>query len=511
MNVLRFQGHRIRRAALVSTIVLMILLCGLSITNKNAMVFDLNSSVTESLEEAAAAVDDYNQKGVQNQIHNPDNSNLDALNKYSVHTGSSDQRFSGPLNTNERCVHFFFSTGWVFNKTGRVEFIASDLTSSLVHSLSPYVEKEAAKRFIDPPHTNTYVANSPAVLWYHGELVLVTRIWLVREKYEPENDWPANHFADNYLYTQKFDRSMRPISNGSIMGIPTPKQWWVGDGPIEPRLCKVKDRLFISFNAAMSIAQKQSVDFTTLWDYQQNIPIFPHIKGGSPMLNSSDKDGVLRDKHWMALIQNDELYFVHNLDPLRILKCNLVGYCEFIHTETNSEGFVFDHHKSHLRGGTPFELYEYPYYISVAHSTMYKQVNHHRYYASHIVVLCVKPYRVVYVGDALQIHPDIYKDAPIVRTRWIDDGFIFPVGLLLETEDWMTIGVHVNDFSSVLIRFKGIKRLMTSVIDTDRKKNIVKPDDYDQDADTERYGPPVRYLHTHIHKSQEELTKLNFE
>ena len=418
--------------------------------------------------------------------------------------------FTGALKTTERSTRKFFSTGWVFNGSGRAEFITADMTSSLIHSFSPYVEQEAAKRFIDPPHSNTYVANSPAVLWYHGELVFVCRIWLVREKYEPKSDWPANHFADNYFYTQKFDRSLRPISNGSIMGIPTPKQWWVGDGPIEPRLCAVQDHLYVTFNTAMALTHKQAIDFTMMWDYHQNLPIIPEIKGGSPMFNSSDKDQVVRDKHWMALIQDDQLYFVHNLDPLRIMKCTLGGYCEFVHFETNKQGFVFDHHTSHLRGGTPFELYQFPYYISVAHSTMYKESNRHRYYAAHLVVLCVKPYRIVYVGDALKVHPDVYRDAPMVRPRWIDDGFVFPVGLLLETDDWMTIGVHVNDFSSVLIRFKGLKQLMKNIIAADQKHNLVKPDDYKQDEDKDRYGPPIGYLHKHLHEAQENITHIRF-
>ena len=418
--------------------------------------------------------------------------------------------FSGPLNTTERYHHEARGTGWTFDKDGRHEYISVDLPSSMVHSFSPYVEREAARRFIDPPHSNTYVANSPAVMWFKGELVLVSRIWLVREKYEPKEDWPANHFSDNYFYTQRFDRNLRPSNNGSIMGIPTPKQWWVGDGPIEPRLCKVKDHLFVTFNTAMAIKHKHFIDFTMMWDYVQNVPIMPDIKGGSPMLNASDSKQVLRDKHWMALIQEEELYFVHNLDPLRIMHCTLAGYCEFVHSEKDASGFVFDHHINHLRGGTPFELYEWPYYISVAHSTMYKSSNHHRYYAAHIVVLCVAPYRVVYVGDKLEIHPDIYKEAPMVRPRWIDDGFIFPVGILLESDDWMTIGVHVNDFSSVLIRFKGIRALMKAVIASDKKK-YQHTKHNPRTVDDTVYGPPIGYLHKHIHDKQQNITNIKLE
>lgn len=159
-----------------------------------------------------------------------------------------------------------------------------------------------------------------------------------------------------------------------------PKQWWVGDGPIEPRLVSVKGKLFISFNAAMAFKVQNYMDWTVstisatvhctlhrvymykilvhvymytvsmdaapltatyriqfffkvLWDYDLNLPLIPRIKGGSPMVNATEKNDMPRDKHWMALVQDDELYFVHNLDPLRVMHCDLDAYCEFVHNE----------------------------------------------------------------------------------------------------------------------------------------------------------------------------------
>jgi hypothetical protein len=291
---------------------------------------------------------------------------------------------------------------------------------------------------------------------------------------------------------------MKPVTNGSIMGIPLPKQWWVGDGPIEPRVCIVKGKLFITFNAAMAYGVQKHMDYTVIWDYEQGIPIIPKIEGGSPMFNATPKDDMPRDKHWMALIQHDELYFVHNLDPLRVMHCTLQGYCKFIHNELDKKnGFIFEDHISHLRGGTPFELYEWPYYISVAHATMYKKSNNHRYYTTHLVVLCVRPYRIVFVSNDIKIHPLVYETIPIVRWKYIDDGFIFPVGLLIEDKDTMTLGVHVSDYSSVLIRVKGLQRLMTQAIAKDLK-------------DKPKHGPPVAYIQKHIHGAIQNETHLQF-
>jgi len=436
-----------------------------------------------------------NTPDLNNHKHSDSVRNLQSVQSYDKQSQKDD--FS--IHTQERNHFKFKFGGFVFKETGSSFYLTADITSCMTHSFSPYVEQEAAKRFLDPAHDNIYYANSPALVWYKGELVLVTRIWLDREKYEPKSDWPSNHFADNFLYTQKFDRELRPVSNGTIIGIPSPKQWWVGDGPIEPRIFVSKGRLFITFNAAMAFRQMFYMDFTVIWDYDMNMPIIPNIEGGTPMINATEPGDMPRDKHWMALQIADVLYFVHNLDPLRVLKCDpLSGQCKFVYKAKQSQGGVaFADQVSHLRGGTPFEVYSYPYYISVAHSTMYKSSNGHRFYTAHLVVLCVEPWRVVYVSDDLKIDPEIYENTPMVRPRWIDDGFIFPVGIILENTDWLTIGVHVNDHSSILLRFKGIKALMSAIIEQDRKQGATD-------------GPPIGYLQNHIHQRLQNITNMHF-
>ena len=390
----------------------------------------------------------------------------------------------------------FILSGHLMDETGSAEVIGSEVTSCLLHSFSPYIEREAAKRFLDPPRDQVYYANSPAIRWFKGDLVLVSRIWLDMEKYdEPNRSKPLNHFADNWLYTQKFDNHMRPTSNGSIIGIPAPNKSRLGDGPIEPRLVEVKGRLFITFNLAMAFPNNKYIDFTVMWDYEQNLAFIPIIKGGSPMINATQDKEMIRDKHWMAFVQNDELYFVQNLDPLSIMHCTLTGYCEFVHQE--GDKFIFTRKMSHLRGGTPFELYEWPYYIGIAHTTLYKEHNYKRHYTSHLVVLCVEPYRIVYVSNDIQVHEDIFKLYPIVRYRFIDEGFLFPVGLILEGKNVMNIGVHVSDHSSVIIRVTGLQNLMGRIIRQDKRNSP-------------SHGPPVLYLQQHIHNAVENETHTKF-
>jgi len=72
--------------------------------------------------------------------------------------------------------------GRMFDEGGRGGQLHASVTTCLVHSFSPHVEREAARRFLDPARDNVYFANSPAITWFGDQLVLVSRIWLDRER-----------------------------------------------------------------------------------------------------------------------------------------------------------------------------------------------------------------------------------------------------------------------------------------------------------------------------------------
>jgi len=118
---------------------------------------------------------------------------------------------------------------------------------------------------------------------------------------------------------------------------------------------------------------------------------------------------------------------------------------------------------------------------------MYKVTNGHRVYTAHLIVLCARPtYRIVYVTGSLRVHRNIYRAAPMIRPKYIEDGFIFPVGLIIENDDWLALGVHVNDYSSVILRLKGLKKVMDRVIKMDQRR-------------APRHGPTVGDVQKHIH------------
>jgi len=82
----------------------------------------------------------------------------------------------------ERHCLLFDVGGRMFDEGGRGAEVHGAVRSCLIHSFSPHVEREAARRFLDPARDNIYYANSPAITWFGDQLVLVSRIWLDRER-----------------------------------------------------------------------------------------------------------------------------------------------------------------------------------------------------------------------------------------------------------------------------------------------------------------------------------------
>ena len=90
-------------------------------------------------------------------------------------------------------------------------------------------------------------------------------------------------------------------------------------------------------------------------------------------------------------------------------------------------------------------------------------------YHSHLVLLHVNPFRVVYISENIVLHQDVYRDQqPPCYVRFLKD-FYFPTSLLVESADSLLIGAHVNDYSSHLLRIHGIQNVMRDVMGRDRK------------------------------------------
>lgn len=145
-------------------------------------------------------------------------------------------------------------------------------------------------------------------------------------------------------------------------------------------------------------------------------------------------------------------------------------------TFTGNDSYTFKDTRDGLRGGTPFVLYRYPYYISVAHGTYFRDCRQEharchgkRYYTTHLILITIEPvFRIVYVSGNIP-YPEASLQLPLVRYRFIESTFFFPVGLILENPDSLIIGGHINDHSSCLYRLGNIATLLDSSINVYEK------------------------------------------
>ena len=86
-------------------------------------------------------------------------------------------------------------------------------------------------------------------------------------------------------------------------------------------------------------------------------------------------------------------------------------------------------------------LYKYPYYISVAHGTYFRdcpekesRCNGRRYYTTYLILMTIEPqFKILYVSGNIPF-PEVTFNVPLVRYRFIESSFFFPVGLILENE-----------------------------------------------------------------------------
>ena len=113
--------------------------------------------------------DDSNVHKTHFNVRNPASRQRQSL-RWSQHNSNQEQDAPDQnIHAKEQLKWTWDFSGHCFDEAGATEKITSRVTSSLIHSFSPYVEREAAKRFVDPPHTNVYYANSPAIAWRNGK------------------------------------------------------------------------------------------------------------------------------------------------------------------------------------------------------------------------------------------------------------------------------------------------------------------------------------------------------
>ena len=323
------------------------------------------------------------------------------------------------------------------------------------------------KEFIDFNNNIKVRLKAPSLMWFEGHLVLTLRIHIVRR---------PGSWADCYglpccfIYYRKYDIYLNPIGPREIITVLSPFEMKRRSGVDDTRLFQMNGSLYSVFATGYAAYNAKSTVthlISGIWDHQLRKHFIPDFQ--KELLSKKTLE-----KNWVPMVINEELHIIRHLDPLHILKCKIHENCEFVKNDTDVFKFEMIPEESPLRGGTAFELYKYPYYIGLQHGTYHKDDG--KFYAAYVVILCVDPFRIVYVSDPLQAHSNVLEK--FTEDRIYSDmlgKFIFPTGILFENHDSVVIGATVNDEGSVLLRMEGIQELVSKVIELDKDKTYQNP------------------------------------
>lgn len=196
--------------------------------------------------------------------------------------------------------------------------------------------------------------------------------------------------------------------------------------------------------------------------------------------------------NWIPIDVKGELYYTYSLDPLRVMKCDKnTADCQFVYEQPGTKEYPFVYSSDHLRGGTPWIQYRYPYYIGVAHNVVVTKAPSDNYsiYNSNLVVLCVDPWRIVYVSSNLELNGGLLTSTPVIRNQTIIMPFFYPAGIILRNSDVIDISGHLNDATGHVVRISGIKNILERVISSDINNNA------------RMNAPPVRAVQQYVLES----------
>ena len=360
---------------------------------------------------------------------------------------------NNPIHANETNRTPFQLSGHIYSYS---DFeVSAKITTGVLHNFADEVEEDVAKMFLFDPSDNKEIRTMTiGCIWDARKIVVILRIWL----YKATKTGNVRQFQDSYFYIRHYDEKLRPIDKGRLLGIPAPVTGANTFGPEDPRLVSVGSDLIVVFSMCdqWKANENPHIGFYG-WNVKTATLLRPSIANHT-MLS--------REKNWSPLVYGGVLHFVYTLTPLRVAKCNNKLRCHFVFKEK-----VMAHRRRSLdlRGGTPFEKYSGPYYISVAHTG--RKVNRTLIYVhGHIVLMRVDQWRVVYVSDVIRIDHGVLKNS--WHPFWTSKSFIYPTGLLIESDDVITIGVSVGDGMSHMIRIRGLKNLLKKVIDADQNVEV---------------------------------------
>lgn len=387
--------------------------------------------------------------------------------------------------------------------------LSAEIVWSLVKSFSPAVNQHVQDMFQDEYGECAFFAIIPAIVRRRQEVLLAQRIWLAQFEHRKRElrskqlsmdgmtkNW-KNTWQENYLYHMRMNDNYEAVEPGELIGIPTTTNimyTYKSDGPMDPRWVQVGEELLLIFHTWLN--DKHGNDEVGgrvhLWHWDKKYKrklVVPGLKLRRTEIN------------WIPMDVNGSLHLTYSLDPLRVMKCTIsTGNCVFVHQHPEAENHTFTHTGDRLRGGTPFIMYKYPYYIGVGHSvsTSYRPREGFSVYSVHFIVMTVDPWRLVYVSRHIEADQVLLRSRPLIRNHTIIGNFWYPMGIVKWSDDIIDVSCHVNDYDGHVVRLRGIEKLMKQVIEKDQS-NVAK-------GLTTAIGPHPRALQQYVLEALKERT-----
>ena len=230
----------------------------------------------------------------------------------------------------------------------------------------------------------------------------------------------------------------------------------------DPRIFIFNNKVYVVFICLSPyLNQKRCIGIT---EFNKWNPVFLQIQN---MKHTSC------EKNWAPFIKDNKLYFVYNYDPLIIIHYNFnnQGICNVIFKQNNINLPFDGQSETQLRGGSNLQPYKDDYYIGACHSKV-SNSNMFMRYSSHIILLDVKQWRLVYLSkpimfnyykNDLKTHNTILIENGIEGMKFCKNFNIIiqsPVSLYIKNDKYF-ITVNVRDYFTLLyeIEFKSILNL----------------------------------------------------
>jgi hypothetical protein len=259
-----------------------------------------------------------------------------------------------------------------------------------------------------------YVYNPSIAYDNNGNIVGVSRLTgkIAKEcSYYDENDYVEDKEVNLELsqYNKKYHQNLSTVIFWSLNKLP---QFTIVPMFSADKICDNSDFLETS----------QGVEDPRIFNFQNKLWIYGHYRGflGEcthspviiPALPPYNVNNMLKlytdnmryiEKNWMPFEYNSELYFLYDISPHIILKCDFrTGYCREVYRTNNAE---YDRTvQKHVGGGAPpikIKLRGKTYFLALAHTREDKPVITRKNFF--YVFRASPPFDIIMMGDVFNI------------------------------------------------------------------------------------------------------------